>query len=77
MDEELLEREGLRELNDFIRDILKGWPLITQNYDPTKETLDEKLIRLRMLDVQPLFLFYLEANPKKPDQAIMRVHMEI
>ena len=73
MNEDILETQGLKALNEFISDELKGWPLTTPTYDANNETLLEKLVRLRRLDIQPLFLFYLEANPKKPDQAILRV----
>lgn len=73
MNETTLEETGEQAFKDAIRLELGGWPLIDPNYDPNEKSLMQKLIRLRKLDIQPLFLFYLEANPKNPAQAILRV----
>jgi len=73
LDEATLETMGLQALIEFIKTDLKDWPLITPSYNPNEDTLVEKLTRLTKMDIQPLFTFYLEANPKQPNQAILRV----
>ena len=73
MDEKTIEDKGEQALKDVINSQLGGWPLISLSYNPDSSTLIQKLVRLRKLNIQPLFYFYLEANPKKPSQAILRV----
>lgn len=66
--------DGENALLDFINIDLGGWPLFDNSYDPDKNTLSQKLIRMRKLEIQPLFLLYIDANPKDPKQKVLRVN---
>ena len=71
LDEKTIEETGEQELKSIINNELGGWHLL-DNTIPI-EDLNQKLIRLRKLEIMPLFLFYVDANPKDPKQKIIRV----
>ncbi len=74
LDEGTIEVNGEKALLDVINKDLGGWPLLDNSYDPDKITLSQKLIRMRKLEIQPLFLFYIDANPKDPKKKVLRVN---
>ena len=71
LDEKTIEETGEQELKSIMNNELGGWHLLN-NTIPI-EDLNQKLIRLRKLEIMPLFLFYVDANPKDPKQKIIRV----
>jgi predicted metalloendopeptidase len=75
LDEKTIEETGEQELKSIINNELGGWHLF-DNTIPI-EYLNQKLIRLRKLEIMPLFLFYVDANPKDPKQKIIRVRLKI
>lgn len=73
IDEKTIEETGVKALLDVINTELGGWSLINPTYNQDSHTLVDKLVRLRKLNIQPVFSLYLEVNPKIPSQAILRL----
>ena len=71
LDEKTIEETGEQELKSIMNNELGGWHLLN-NTIPI-EDLNQKLIRLRKLEIQPLFKCDIDANPKEPKQKIIYV----
>jgi hypothetical protein len=74
MNETQIEITGVTEMLKVIEQ-LGGWSLIEAKQRVVdNSTVFQKILALRKLDMNPLFIAYVSANPKTPDVYVLRVY---
>lgn len=73
LDEDTLEKQGLKNMIDLINNELGGCSLTNPKYDLNSEDSFDKIVKFSKWGLKPLFNVYISSNPKKPNNYVLRV----